>query len=306
MSRPHPDSTLVASLEQDDVVVWERRVVGEHPRRLNQVWVQTPEGYVYLPDLQPVRNNENPPLSELPQTSLGKGMWTEVTVPWVEFTLDNPPARSPWLQYTGTPRLYYGQVLWIDQIRIDEQSAAWYRVNERYGFGDRFWARAEAFRQITSEEVAPISPGRDDKRIVVRIGDQSLSCFEGRTEVFYTRVSNGVNYDPEGNPIDYSSTPAGPHPTWRKMISAHMVGGTTGGGWDIPGIGFATYFVGNGVAIHSTFWHNDFGTPQSRGCVNATPEDAKWIFRWVDPVVPYDPGDVTVGMPGGTIVEVVD
>jgi hypothetical protein len=253
-----------------------------------------------------VKNIENIPESKLPETSLGPGMWAEVTVPWVEFALDNPPARSPWLRYTEEPRLYYGQVLWVDQIQKDEGGAGWYRVNERYGFGDRFWARAEAFRQITPDEVAPISPERDDKRVVVRLSDQSLSCFEGKTEVYFTRVSNGVNFDPLGNSIDRSSTPAGPHPIWRKAISIHMVGGTTGGGWDLPGIGWTTLFVGNGVAIHSTYWHNDFGTPQSRGCVNARPEDAKWIFRWVNPVVPYDPGDVTVTMPGGTIVDVAD
>jgi hypothetical protein len=44
--------------------------------------------------------------------------------------------------------------------------------------------------------------------------------------------------------------------------------------------------------------------PRSHGCVNARPEDAKWIFRWALPQVNYDPGDVTVSMPGGTIVEV--
>lgn len=305
-ARPHPDSSTVANLDQDQVVGWERRVIGEHPRRLNQLWVQTPDGFVHLPDLQPVRNQENTPENELPETSLGPGMWAEVTVPWVDFILDNPPARSPWLQYTEQPRLYYGQVFWIDEVREDEQGDRWYRVNERYGFGDRFWARAEAFRRIAPEEVAPISPERDDKRVVVRLQQQNLSCYEGDTEVFFTRVSNGVNFDPQGNPIDRSSTPAGPHPIWRKLISLHMVGGTTGGGWDLPGIGWTTLFVGNGVAIHATFWHNDFGTPQSRGCVNAAPEDARWIFRWVDPVVAYDPGDLTVGMPGGTMVEVID
>jgi hypothetical protein len=45
-------------------------------------------------------------------------MWMEVTVPYVDIILENPPARSPWLkagpQY---PRLYYSQVVWIDQIK---------------------------------------------------------------------------------------------------------------------------------------------------------------------------------------------
>jgi hypothetical protein len=28
------------------------------------------------------------------------------------------------------------------------------------------------------------------------------------------------------------------------------------------------------VAIHSTYWHNNFGEPISHGCVNVRPEDA--------------------------------
>lgn len=83
-----------------------------------------------------------------------------------------------------------------------------------------------------------------------------------------------------------------------------MTGGTTGGGYDLAGVSWTTLFVGNGVAIHSTFWHNNFGEPTSHGCVNAAPEDAKWIFRWTKPIVAYDPGDLTVGMPGGTLIEV--
>jgi hypothetical protein len=303
--RPSADSQTVSTLSQDDVVIWLRDIVSAHPSRTNNVWVETPEGYIHSSLLQPARDLINDPENQLPETSIGPGMWAEVTVPWVEFVLDNPPARSPWLQNTETPRLYYSQVLWVDQIK-EEEGLVWYRLNERYGFGDRMWAPASAFRRITPEEMTPINPEREDKRVVVRLWDQSMSCFEGSTEVFFTRVSNGVNFDPVGNPIERSSTPVGPHPVWRKLISLHMVGGTTGGGWDLPGIGWTTLFVGNGVAVHSTYWHNDYGAPRSRGCVNARPEDAKWVFRWVDPIVPYDPGDVTVSMPGGTIVEVIE
>jgi hypothetical protein len=44
----------------------------------------------------------------------------------------------------------------------------------------------------------------------------------------------------------------------------------------------------------------------SHGCVNALPQDAKWIFRWVNPPVDYEPGDLTIAMPGGTIVDVIE
>jgi lipoprotein-anchoring transpeptidase ErfK/SrfK len=34
-------------------------------------------------------------------------------------------------------------------------------------------------------------------------------------------------------------------------------------------------------AIHAATWHTDFGKPVSHGCVNMTPEDAGWVFRFV-------------------------
>jgi lipoprotein-anchoring transpeptidase ErfK/SrfK len=87
-----------------------------------------------------------------------------------------------------------------------------------------------------------------------------------------------------------------------------MSGGTTGGGYDLPGIGWTTLFVGTGVALHSTFWHNNFGGElMSHGCVNCRPDDAKWVFRWTFPPVPNDPGDVTVeGMDNSSTVDVVE
>jgi lipoprotein-anchoring transpeptidase ErfK/SrfK len=182
-----------------------------------------------------------------------------------------------------------------------------YRVNERYGtLGDIFWARAEAFRPLTAEEIAPIHPEVTEKRVEVNLAYQTLSAFEGSNEVYFCRISSGGKWDSQGNVVDKWSTPVGPHPIWRKLISIHMIGGTTGAGYDLPGIGWTTLFSGEGVAIHSTFWHNDYGVPRSHGCVNAAPDDAKWIFRWTTPIISLDPGDMTVQMPGGTTIKVND
>lgn len=35
-------------------------------------------------------------------------------------------------------------------------------------------------------------------------------------------------------------------------------------------------------ALHAATWHDDFGTPVSRGCVNLRLEDAAWLFDWAD------------------------
>jgi lipoprotein-anchoring transpeptidase ErfK/SrfK len=304
--KPDEDSRTVAKVYEDAIVPWLKEVVGRRPFRHNQRWVETPEGYIWAPYLQPVRNNLNLATDSLPQTSLGKGLWAEVTVPYVDLILNNPPARAPWLQEDFTPRLYYTQVIWIDNIKKDEQGQIWYQVNERYGYGDVFWAKAEAFRPLTVNEISPIAPQVENKRIVVHIGYQTLSCFEGNSEVFFARISTGIRSDMYGNRTEQWETPLGVRPIWRKLISVHMSGGTTGGGYDLPGVSWTSLFEGNGVAIHSTFWHNNFGEEMSHGCVNAAPDDAKWIFRWTNPIISYDPGDLTVGMPGGTVVEVIE
>jgi lipoprotein-anchoring transpeptidase ErfK/SrfK len=61
-----------------------------------------------------------------------------------------------------------------------------------------------------------------------------------------------------------------------------------GNGFDLPGIPWVAYFYWSGVAFHGTYWHNDYGRPRSHGCINLTPQAAKWLFRWTTPTVPPD------------------
>lgn len=303
-ARPDDDSPTVAELDEDTVVVWLREVVGKRPQWFSQRYVETPEGYIFAPNLQPVRNQPNQPITSLPASG---GMWVEVTVPYVDLVLANPPARSPWLDYTQYPRLYYSQIMFVDQIMTDEKGQVNYRVMDKYGsYGDKFWAAGQAFRPLTTEEMTPISPDVSDKLVVVNLYHQTMSCYEGQSEVYFCRVSTGGKFDADGNPSKRWATPVGKHTIWRKMISVHMTGGTTGGGYDLPGIGWTTLFSGQGMAIHSTFWHNSYGVPRSHGCVNAQPEDAKWVFRWTLPVTPADPGDIVIQGEGSTRVSVIE
>ncbi len=90
-------------------------------------------------------------------------------------------------------RLYYSQIVWVDRLRRDEAGGTLYRINERYGYGDIFWADAQAFRPLTSDEIAPLSPQVENKRILIDVAHQSLSCYEGSSEVYYARVSTGAS-----------------------------------------------------------------------------------------------------------------
>ena len=94
--------------------------------------------------------------------------------------------------------------------------------------------------------------------------------------------------------------------TFHKGPSIHMTnqGDGTENTYHLPGVPWVSFFTGTGVAFHGTYWHNNYGRPNSRGCVNLTPGDAKFIYRWTRPEVPletpylYQPGE-------GTLVKVV-
>jgi len=176
-SRPDVNSPVIKEVYEDTVFPWIREISAENPdlNHFIQRWVETPEGYVYSPTLQPVKNLPNSVINSIPE---GKaGFWAEVTIPYVDLYLDNPPARSPAIKHlaeNGFPiRLYYSQVMWIDQIRVGSSGNVVYRVNENekhgYGYGDVFWAAGEAFRPILDEEITPISPELDPAEKTIRI-----------------------------------------------------------------------------------------------------------------------------------------
>ena len=54
--------------------------------------------------------------------------------------------------------------------------------------------------------------------------------------------------------------------------------------FDLPGVPWNTFFESSGMAIHGTYWHNDFGIPRSHGCLNVPIDAARWIYRWVYPI----------------------
>lgn len=288
--RPDVNSATLRYVYRDEVFPWIKEVSAETisfdvP---SQRWVETPEGYLRSRYIQRCRNLPNTPLTALPE---GKnGFWAEVTVPYVDLLMENPNPVSGWMRdhvaFNLQPRLYYQQVMWIDQVRVLEGGQVQYRVNEKYGNpGDLFWADGAAFRPLTEEDISPIHPEVDPaiKKIVVNLTYQTLSCFEGSREVYFCRVSTGAG---DG------TTPLGEHAIWRKLISTRMANTSEESSYDLPGISWTTLFVGTGVAIHGTTAHNDFGFPRSHGCVNCRPEDAKWIFRWCQPDVPMEPGEV--------------
>lgn len=316
-SQPTNDETVntsISELAADTLVEWGRQVVGNVVGGLkNQRYVETPQGYIYASVLQPTRNLPNTPITEMPAGQ--KGFWAEVTVPYIELAHEGVVA-SPWLQdhitYNFRPKLYYGQVVWIDQIRTSNGFPE-YRWNEDvphgYGYGaygEFFWGDGAGLKVLTDEDAAPISPDVDpnDKRIEANLDYQTLSCYEGSTEVYFCRIASGLGYDPStGQASDKLATPVGNLLTHWKIVSLNMTAGTFQSGYSTPAVPWSTMISGDGVAIHGAFWHNAFGEKRSHGCINVAPEDAKWIFRWTTPSVSLAQTEVRVSLPDhGTVV----
>jgi hypothetical protein len=314
-SRPTNDpllNTAIGTLPADHLIPWEREVIGSVVALTNQKYLETPQGYIWSSRVQPTRNLPNTPITEM---SAGQpGFWVEVTVPYVELTLDSAPI-SPWIQslikFNFPPRAYYGQVLWIDQIR-QSNGFVEYRWNESlghgYGFGDIFWADGAGLKVLTEQDVAPISPEIDpaEKKIVVDLTYQTLSCFEGNDEVYFCRISSGAVYDPATGALsEERATPVGDLNTHWKILSLNMSGGGSAAGYSTPAVPWDTVISGEGIAIHGAFWHNDFGERRSHGCINVKPDDAKWIFRWTTPHVSLAQSEARMTWPDhGTVVTV--
>ncbi len=294
-NRPQPTGKVLRNLYPEEVVQIYREVVGRGLAHHTHVWFEVEGGYIYSPYLQPVKNIPQTPLTTLP----AEGVWSEVCVPYVD-------ARSkPDAEASIVYRLYYSSVFSIKDWQTAADGSPWYQAGTETEV--RMYVPAETLRVIPADELTPISPDFDprEKEIRVDVAEQSLSAYEGQSEVFRARISSGALYFGEDGHTLTSGTPKGAHSIWQKRIARHMVGGTAEAGYDLPGVAWVCYFGSNGAALHSTYWHNDFGVPKSHGCLNCRPEDAKWLFRWTQPIVPYTPGDLIVNWENrGTVVDV--
>jgi lipoprotein-anchoring transpeptidase ErfK/SrfK len=50
--------------------------------------------------------------------------------------------------------------------------------------------------------------------------------------------------------------------------------------YDLPGVPFTMYFDTDGKAIHGAYWHNNFGSRHSHGCINLSLKDSEKLYYW--------------------------
>jgi lipoprotein-anchoring transpeptidase ErfK/SrfK len=283
---PDPDAEWVAWKRRDDVIPLYAALEGVAPWPTNSIWYQTEGGYIHSGYVQPV---EDAPHSAIETEVLEPGFWGQVCV---------PITKAYWRVTSARPsyKLYYGTVYRVVDAVADEAGQWWYQLKEGLTYAPGPYVPAHTIRRIPPAEVAPISPGRDDKWIEINIDEQTLTCLEGEQAVFHTRIASG---------LPATATPRGEFTVLYKRHTQRMIGGGEDDYYDLPGIAFPVYFTWSGVAIHGTYWHNDYGRRHSHGCVNVTHQAAQWIFRWVDPIATYGAFRINAEDNAGTRVVVV-
>lgn len=284
-AEPAPTADLVGWRTRDEVIPIHAAVSGVPPWPSNRVWYRTDEGYIHSGYVQPVADS---PQQKVRTKIVRPGSWAQVCVPYVD-------ARWQPGGVSVARRLYYSTLYRVVRSVTDEAGTWWYQLQEGISYSPGPYVLASALRLVPVSELVPLSPGRADKLIQIDIDRQLLTCFEGKVAVFTTLISSGVGD---------TFTPYGEHHVVAKRHTSRMIGGEDEEVYDLPGVPFPVYFTSSGVAIHGTYWHNDYGRPHSHGCVNVTTDAARWIFCWSEPSVPYDESSLSVERGAGTRIVV--
>ena len=108
--------------------------------------------------------------------------------------------------------------------------------------------------------------GIDGRWIDIDLSEQRLYAYDGETLVRSFVVSTGTSLHP---------TPVGRYSVYIKLRYTDMAGP----GYYLPDVPYTMYFY-SGYGIHGTYWHNNFGTPMSHGCINMITEEAGWLYDW--------------------------
>lgn len=153
-----------------------------------------------------------------------------------------------------------------------------FMILDKVKVGQWYWYMVGPDQWIVQQWMAVVTPakppeGVTGKWVDVNIYEQTVVAYDGDKMVYATLASTGRNIFP---------TRPGAFKIYQKLPNYKMSGAEGQSDYyyleDIPNI----MYFDEGRAFHATYWHDQFGYKRSRGCVNLSPRDAKWLFNWAD------------------------
>jgi hypothetical protein len=253
-------------------------IVGEIPAGYNYIraldlsvdgWIQF-EGGRWVP-----RN-----LATAAQPSYFRGMMIDGGLDhWFGFVLDL--SRIFVSAYPGGPRSQENG-RWIERyepvpifsVATDADGWEWYMIGPNQWVEQRFLA---VVKPIARPE------GVTGRWVAVDLYEQTLVAYEDDMPVFATLVSSG---------LERTETNEGLFSVWARLPRDRMAGATGApNAYALQSVPWVMYFDGS-IALHGAYWHDYFGYRQSRGCVNMTISDARWLFEWLEAETPGPDGSI--------------
>ncbi|MCA9877176.1 MAG: L,D-transpeptidase [Thermomicrobiales bacterium] len=110
-----------------------------------------------------------------------------------------------------------------------------------------------------------------ERWVMINLTLQYLWAYQGDTVLWQGYISSGrAGFQ----------TPPGEFHVLSKLPSQTMEGVLGGEYYNVPDVPDVMYFTEGGHALHGTYWHNNFGTPMSHGCINLPMDVADWMYQW--------------------------
>jgi len=131
------------------------------------------------------------------------------------------------------------------------------------------WLPEDMVAMVSSQ--VPADAGANTCRFIyVNLAEQTLTVYDNCKLFFATLISSGANsWTFKGRfailyKVEYSSITPPPESTSEYYIQ---------------GVPYFMTYAGN-FGFHGAYWHDNFGTAASHGCINLSPVDAKWLYEW--------------------------
>lgn len=108
--------------------------------------------------------------------------------------------------------------------------------------------------------------------IDINLSYEYLTLYQGNTVLLETYISSGrAGFE----------TPPGTYYVIYKLPVQDMEGVIGGEYYNVPQVPDVMYFTDVGHAIHGTYWHSNFGTPMSHGCINVPLGTSEALYNLV-------------------------
>lgn len=170
-------------------------------------------------------------------------------------------------------------------------------------------ATASSDASIINTDAYSHFPTTTEKWIDVDLTRQLVTAYDGITPLASFLVSTGKAETPtvQGTFRIWATTPIQDMFALSRAGSSDVIENVSDRGpqyeFYTEDVEWVQYFH-HDYAFHAAYWHNSFGKPVSRGCVNMRPDDAKWLFEWASPQVSRSSWTFLSGYNRGTLVKV--